>query len=72
MLSMPFAEDEAAKVATKRRAAVDATDDDDGDASGAGSAGAAYSFEGYQIESSERIILTPMGVPAARTPRPRS
>ena len=70
MLSMPFAEDEAAKVATKKRVAVDPEDDEDGDASAAGSSPAAYSFEGYQIESSERIMLTPMGVPAA-TPRPR-
>jgi hypothetical protein len=73
MLSMPFAEDEAAKVATRARSAIEAEDGEDGDRATAGSSeDAGYAFEGFQIESSERISLTPMGVPAAHHPRPRS
>jgi hypothetical protein len=71
MLSMPFADETSSTVATKKRAAVDSDDSADDDAHAAGSPEAAYSFEGYQIESSERIMLTPMGVPATAA-RPRS
>ncbi len=71
MLSMPFADDTAAKTAVKARHGDDAADDADGDTASADSVAAAYLFEGYQIESSERRMLTPTGVPAA-TPRPRS
>jgi hypothetical protein len=71
MLSMPFADETSSTIATKKRAAADAGDDEDGDGSAAGASGAAYSFEGYQIESSERVMLTPMGVPSTSAARPR-
>jgi hypothetical protein len=70
MLSMPFADETSSSLATKTRAAEE-SEDEDGDATAAGSSESTYSFEGYQIESSERIMLTPMGIPAA-TPRKRS
>jgi len=71
MLSMPFADELSTSLATKKRDAGDAEDGADDEASGASSTDVAYRFEGYQIESSERIMLTPMGIQAA-TPRPRS
>ena len=71
MLSMPFAEDEAAKVATKKHDAAEAEAGDEGNTSKGPSEGGAYAFEGYQIEFSERVSLTPMGVPAAPVSRSR-
>jgi len=71
MLSMPFADETSSTVGAKKRAAVDSDDGAADDSSAAGSSEAAYSFEGYQIESSERIMLTPMGVPTTSA-RPRS